>query len=79
LLTSSIGKSRATPPQAQQSLKQRKENLAGSFSIKKNIHAKNVAIIDDVVTTGSTAEEIAKILKINGVDYVQVWGIAHTL
>jgi len=79
LLTGSIGKSKATPPQAQQSLKQRKKNLAGSFSIKKNIYAKNVAIIDDVVTTGSTAEEIAKILKINGVDYVQVWGIAHTL
>jgi ComF family protein len=79
LLTGNIGKSRATPPQARQDLKQRKKNLAGSFKIKKNIYAKNVAIIDDVVTTGSTAEEIAKILKINGVDYVQVWGIAHTL
>lgn len=79
LLTGSIGKSKPTPPQAQQSLEQRRTNLAGSFNIKKNIHAKNIAIIDDVVTTGSTAEEIAKILKINGVDYVQVWGIAHTL
>ena len=79
LLKGTLRKSRRTKPQATQSLKQRKKNLAGSFSLIKTINAKNIAIIDDVVTTGSTAEEIAKILKKNGVDYVQVWGIAHTL
>jgi ComF family protein len=78
LLRHALIKSRATIPQAQQSLKQRKQNLADSFRLKTNIDVKNVAIVDDVVTTGSTAEEIAKILKKNGVDYVQVWGIAHT-
>jgi ComF family protein len=79
ILKHTLCKSRPTKPQAQQSLKQRRKNLADSFSVTKIIHAKNVAIVDDVVTTGSTAEEIAKILKKNGVDYVQVWGIAHTL
>jgi len=48
------------------------------FQLSTFINAKNVAIIDDVVTTGSTANEIAKILKKNGVDYVHVWGLAHT-
>ena len=33
----------------------------------------------DVFTTGTTASEITKILKRNGVDYVQVWGLAHTI
>jgi ComF family protein len=79
LLRHTLIKSKATTAQAKQSLQQRKKNLIGSFKVKKIIHAKNVAIVDDVVTTGSTADEIAKILKKNGVDYVQVWGIAHTL
>jgi len=40
---------------------------------------KHVAIVDDVFTTGATASEIANVLKRNGVDYVQIWGIAHTI
>lgn len=76
---SSLCKAKVTDPQAQQTLKQRKNNVLGSFTLQKKISAKSIAIVDDVVTTGSTAAEIAKILKKNGVDYVQVWGIARTL
>ena len=72
-------KTQSTPPQAQQTLKDRKKALNGCFAIKGFFVAQNVAIVDDVVTTGSTVNEIAKILKKNGVDYVQVWGVAHTL
>ncbi len=79
MLSGAVVKSKKTAPQAQQSLVGRKKNLKGSFKINKNFTFKSVAIIDDVVTTGTTAEEIAKILKKNGVDCVQVWGIAHTL
>ena len=79
MLNGVLSKSKQTAPQAQQSLKQRKKNLKGSFELSKITLPKSVAIVDDVVTTGSTAEEIAKILKKNGVDYVQVWGVAHTL
>ena len=39
----------------------------------------HVAIVDDVFTTGATASEIAKILNRNGVNYIQIWGIAHTI
>lgn len=75
----SLIKKRKTDPQAHLSLSQRSRNLKRSFSLIKPINAQSVAIVDDVVTTGSTASEIAKILKRNGVDYVQVWGIAHTV
>jgi ComF family protein len=74
-----IEKHRATPAQAKLGLKQRKVNLKGSFRLRSAPTAKNIAIIDDVFTTGSTAEEIAKILKKNGVSYVHLWGIAHTI
>jgi len=74
-----VTKNRATPPQVQQTLKFRQKNLTGSFKLKSPVSAKSVAIIDDVVTTGSTAAEMTKILKRNGVDYIQVWGVAHTV
>lgn len=72
-------KKHKTTPQADLNLKQRTKNLAGSFALRHPIEAKHVAIVDDVVTTGSTVAEIAKTLKRNGVDYVQIWGIAHTV
>jgi len=74
-----IAKHRKTSPQAELSLKKRSNNLKSSFKIKKRCSLKSVAIIDDVVTTGSTANEIAKTLKKNGVNYIQVWGLAHTI
>ncbi|RBP53091.1 ComF family protein [Arenicella xantha] len=68
-----------TKNQAELSLKARSQNLNGCFKLNRKIEAQNVAIIDDVVTTGATVGEIAKILKKKGVDYIQVWGVAHTL
>ncbi len=78
LLTNTLSKTKATPRQATQSLSQRKINQKGSFQVVKDIKFNHIAIVDDVVTTGATAQEIAKTLKKNGVDYVQVWGIART-
>ena len=68
-----------TPPQASLTKKERKKNLRESFKLNQVIKHKNIAIIDDVYTTGATATEITKILKRNGVDYVQVWGLAHAI
>lgn len=73
-----IKKQKNTTAQAGLTLKKRQKNLKGSFGVKKNYQAKSIAIIDDVVTSGATVNEISKILKKNGVDYIQVWGIAHT-
>jgi len=73
-----VVKHRSTNPQAGLTYRQRLINQRGSFRVEMQTTVKHVAIIDDVVTTGSTASEIAKILKRNGVDYVQVWGVAHT-
>ncbi len=73
-----LAKTTITPRQATQTLTQRKTNVAGSFSIQESVPYQHVAIVDDVVTTGATVEEISKILKKNGVDYIQVWGIART-
>jgi predicted amidophosphoribosyltransferase len=39
--------------------------------------AAHVAIVDDVMTTGCTAGELARVLKQAGVSEVEVWVIAR--
>lgn len=72
-----IIKTADTPAQATLSKVDRLKAQKGAFSSKQNIGLVSVAIIDDVITTGSTIKEISKILKKNGVNYVQVWSFAR--
>lgn len=52
---------------------QRNENIKNAFSISPKFNAKHVALVDDVMTTGSTVNELAAALKIAGCHRVQVW------
>ena len=57
-------------------LKDRKRNLKGAFRMAKNCSiAKlpNIFLVDDILTTGSTLLEAARILKKNGAK--KVWGL----
>lgn len=56
---------------------ERRKNLRNAFSYNPIKNIKSVAIIDDVVTTGSTANEIAKTLKKQGVHHVEIWAFAR--
>ena len=58
---------------------QRRKNINGAFHIAHTITAKHVAIVDDVVTTQSTVNELARLLKRAGVKRVDVWSIARAL
>jgi ComF family protein len=69
-------------PQMSLKYRERRLNLRNSFKINENyiekIRDKNVLIIDDIFTTGSTVDECSKILKQNGVKKVFVLTIAKT-
>ncbi len=71
-------KTKPTVPQAQQDYRTRLLNVKNSFGLKKNIPVHHVGIVDDVITTGSTANEIAKFLKNAGVKKVSILAIART-
>jgi len=45
---------------------ERLKNVENSFVLKSEVDGNNVLIIDDVMTTGATLEECAKVLKKNG-------------
>ena len=69
---------RSTQPQSGLEQKQRRRNIRGAFEISPEIQARHVALVDDVVTTGSTVAEIARQLKRRGVERVEVWALART-
>jgi predicted amidophosphoribosyltransferase len=51
--------------------------VKNAFSILKPIQAQHIAIVDDVMTTGSTVQELANVLKKAGVERVDVWVCAR--
>ncbi|MDD1616843.1 MAG: ComF family protein [Methylococcaceae bacterium] len=64
---------RDTPHQTQLTAKQRRSNMKNAFSIIKPITTRHIAIVDDVMTTGSTVHELAVVLKKAGAARVDVW------
>lgn len=67
-----------TPPQAFLNAKQRRHNLQKAFS-SNPLPYQHVALVDDLLTTGSTANELAKVLKNQGVERVDVWCCARVV
>lgn len=70
---------RATAAQQRLTARQRKRNLRGAFRCEDNLAGRHVVLLDDVVTTGSTAAEIAALLQAQGVASLQIWCICRTL
>lgn len=71
---------RVTPPQIGLSHKERRRNVRGAFVPKRpdRIEGRRVILIDDVFTTGATANECARVLKKAGADRVFVLTVART-
>lgn len=68
---------RATKAQMELTALQRKKNIKGCFQVRSMSGYNHVVLIDDVVTTGSTTNELAKSLKASGIETVGVWAIAR--
>ncbi len=69
-------KSVNTAPQAGLNAKERKSNLRHAFQAKPK-HYDHITLIDDLLTTGSTANELARLLKSQGVSRVDLWCCAR--
>ena len=67
----------STREQTGLSAKQRKINIKGAFHVRNAMQDKHVAIVDDVMTTGSTVSEISHALLKQGARRVDVWVCAR--
>ena len=73
-----LKKLRDNPAQSGLRGEQRRANVLGAYGVcgKTDIHGKRILLIDDVFTTGATAEECARVLKTAGASSVHCGAVA---
>lgn len=78
LSSANLVRTRATLPQKGLKLKERMGNMSGAFSalIPGDIQGKSVLLVDDIFTTGITANECSKTLLLAGARQVKVLVLA---
>lgn len=70
---------RDAPPQMQLPWAARQHNVRGAFRCTRSLPGTTIAVLDDVMTTGATLDEIARTLKRAGALRVVNWVVARTL
>ncbi len=74
---------RATASQVGLNLRQRRQNVAGAFRVdparKDRVRGKKIVVVDDVVTTGATADACARTLKRAGAARVDILALARAV
>ena len=58
-------KTKETPPQKNTTGEERRENVSGAYRVvkRKTVRGKTIYLIDDIMTTGATGSECARVLK----------------
>lgn len=73
-----LRRTRYTQQQQGQHRSERLANLKGAFDLRGHVAGKTIAVVDDVVTTGSTINEVSRLLIAGGATRVDVWCLART-
>lgn len=74
----SLRRTRATADQIGQSASERRRNLRQSFELTRRLDGLHIAIVDDVMTTGATFDELARVCRKAGAARIEVWAAART-
>jgi len=72
-------RSRDCAPQMQLPWAERQRNVRGAFDCRRALLGASVAVVDDVMTTGATLDEVARTLKRAGAARVVNWVVARTM
>ena len=78
--TQLLSRLRDTPAQQELDARARKRNLKDAFAVShpEHLDGLHVALVDDVLTTGATAQALARLLRDNGAKRVDVYCLART-
>lgn len=68
---------RATPPQTQLSLAERRRSVRDAFVAKRQFDGLRLALVDDVMTSGATVDAVTRCLLQAGAASVEVWIVAR--
>lgn len=85
VMRNAVVRLRDTPSQTALDVASRRRNVRGAFaarvgrSLERLRAAGHVAIVDDVITTGSTVNELRRVLLEAGVRRVAVWAVARAM
>jgi len=67
-----------TLAQSMLNAKQRQDNMLHSFSAVPLNSLQHIAIIDDVVSTSATVNQLSRVLRAQGATFIEVWCICRT-
>ena len=79
LLANACSRILDNPPQAGLPWKDRAKNVRRAFICNADLRGKKVALLDDVMTTGATLNELAKAVRKKGAVEINAWVVARTL
>ncbi len=79
LLPHACRRVRDTPPQSTLKLKERTKNIRKAFEATHDFSGQHVAIVDDVMTSGASVNELALALRRSGAREISAWVMARAL
>jgi ComF family protein len=79
LLSNDCQRVRNTSPQSTLPWQERRKNMRHAFTCSADYSGKHIAIVDDVMTTGASLEELARTLHRAGAAKISAWVVARTL
>lgn len=79
LLPRACVRTKDTPSQTELSWKKRQTNMRNAFECTTSLVHKHVALLDDVMTSGATLNELAKAVHKQGAIEISLWVIARAI
>jgi ComF family protein len=74
-----LKRARHTDEQTRLSAKERRRNVRNAFAVMCPVRNERIVVLDDVITTASTVNEIARSLRKAGAAYIEVWAAARAV